>query len=74
MGEIPDPRGLKARLYPLQALLCVTLLAMVSGADDLMAMFHWGRRLPAGRPESRSTAGGGMPIMGSPPEKGRMPR
>jgi hypothetical protein len=31
----------------LQALLCLTLAAMVSGADDLMAVFRWGRRLPA---------------------------
>lgn len=47
LGEIPDRRGLQGRQYPLQALLCLTLAAMVSGADDLMAVFRWGRRLPA---------------------------
>jgi hypothetical protein len=47
LGEIPDQRGRKGRQYPLQSLLCLTLAAMVSGADDLMAVFRWGRRLPA---------------------------
>ncbi len=47
LGKIPDRRGLQGRQYPLQALLCLTLAAMVSGADDLMAVFRWGRRLPA---------------------------
>jgi hypothetical protein len=28
-------------------MLCLTLAAMVSGANDLMAVFRWGRRLPA---------------------------
>lgn len=47
LGDIPDRRGRKGRQYPLPSLLCLTLAAMVSGADDLMAVFRWGRRLPA---------------------------
>lgn len=46
LGEIPDRRGRKGRQYPPRSLLCLTLAAMVSGADDLMAVFRWGRRLP----------------------------
>ncbi len=51
-GRLNNHRGrprmltLQGRQYPLQALLCLTLAAMVSGADDLMAVFRWGRRLP----------------------------
>lgn len=44
--EIPDRRGRKGRQYPLRAVLGLALAAMVAGADDLMAIFRWARRLP----------------------------
>jgi hypothetical protein len=47
LGEIPDRRGRKGRQYPLPAVLVLALSAMLSGANDLMAVFRWGRRLPA---------------------------
>jgi hypothetical protein len=47
LGEIPDRRGRKGRQYPLPSVLALALSAMLSGANDLMAIFRWGRRLPA---------------------------
>ena len=46
LGEIPDRRGRKGRQYPLRAVLGLAMAAMVAGADDLMAIFRWARRLP----------------------------
>lgn len=46
LGEIPDRRGRKGRQYPLRSVLGLALAAMVSGSNDLMAIFRWGRRLP----------------------------
>lgn len=46
LGEIPDRRGRKGRQYPLRSVLGLALAAMVAGADDLMAIFRWARRLP----------------------------
>jgi Transposase len=46
VGEIPDRRGRKGRQHPLRSVLVLTLSAMLSGANDLMAVFRWGRRLP----------------------------
>jgi hypothetical protein len=46
LAEIPDRRGRKGRQYPLRAVLGLALAAMVAGADDLMAIFRWARRLP----------------------------
>lgn len=46
LGEIPDRRGRKGRQYPLRAVLGLALAAMVAGANDLMAIFRWARRLP----------------------------
>lgn len=46
LGEIPDRRGRKGRQYPLPSVLVLALSAMLSGANDLMAIFRWGRRLP----------------------------
>jgi hypothetical protein len=37
LEELPDHRTLKGRRY--------SLAAMLSGANDLMAIFRWGRRL-----------------------------
>lgn len=46
LGRIPDRRGRKGRQYGLPAVLVLSLAAMLSGANDLMAIFRWGRRLP----------------------------
>ncbi|HET6468089.1 MAG TPA: ISAs1 family transposase [Geminicoccaceae bacterium] len=46
-GEIPDRRGAKGRQYPLRSVLALALAAMLAGANDLRAIFRWGRRLPA---------------------------
>jgi len=45
LGEIPDRRGRKGRQYPLRSLLGVSLAAILAGANDLRAIFRWGRRL-----------------------------
>lgn len=46
LGEVPDRRGKKGRQYPWRAVLVLALSAMLSGANALMAIFRWGRRLP----------------------------
>ncbi len=46
LAEIPDRRGTKGRQYPLRSVLVLALAAMLSGANDLRAIFRWGRRLP----------------------------
>jgi len=45
LGEVKDRRGRKGRQYPLQAVLGIALAAMLAGANDLIAIFRWGRRL-----------------------------
>jgi hypothetical protein len=45
LGEVQDRRGRKGRQYPLQAVLGIALAAMLAGANDLLAIFRWGRRL-----------------------------
>lgn len=42
---IEDRRTKKGRRFPLPAIVAIALCAMLSGADDLMAVFRWGRRL-----------------------------
>lgn len=44
--DIPDRRGRKGRQYGLPTVLTLVLAAMLSGANDLRAVFRWGRRLP----------------------------
>jgi DDE_Tnp_1-associated len=46
LAEIPDRRGTKGRQYPLRSILTLSLAATLSGANDLRAIFRWGRRLP----------------------------
>jgi DDE_Tnp_1-associated/Transposase DDE domain len=46
LARIPDRRGAKGRQYPLASVLVLALAAMLSGANDLRAIFRWGRRLP----------------------------
>lgn len=47
LERVPDRRGRKGRQYGLPAVVVLSLAAMLSGANDLMAIFRWGRRLPA---------------------------
>ena len=42
---LPDQRTLKGRRYALAAIVGISLAAMLSGANDLRAIFRWGRRL-----------------------------
>lgn len=44
LGEIEDRRGCKGRQYPLQLVPGIALAAMLAGANDLIAIFRWGRR------------------------------
>ena len=44
LSSIPDHRTRKGRRYPLAAMLGITIAAMLSGANDLRAVFRWGRR------------------------------
>lgn len=45
LQSIPDHRTAKGRRFPLAAILAISLSAMLSGANDLRAIFRWGRRL-----------------------------
>ncbi len=45
LGEIEDKRGRKGRQYRLQSVLGISIAAMLAGANDLIAIFRWGRRL-----------------------------
>ncbi len=49
LGEIGDTRGRKGRQYPLRSVLGIAIAAMLAGANDLRAIYRWGRRL---RPEA----------------------
>jgi DDE_Tnp_1-associated/Transposase DDE domain len=54
LGEVPDQRGRKGRQIPLPSILALSVAAMLSGADSLIAIFRWGRRL---RPEALKLLG-----------------
>ena len=45
LEAIEDRRTKKGRRYPLPAIILIALAAMLSGANDLRAIFRWGRRL-----------------------------
>ena len=45
LQAIPDHRTKKGRRFPLATVLTIALAAMLSGADDLLAIARWGRRL-----------------------------
>ena len=45
LSSIPDRRGPKGRQLPLPAILAIANAAMLAGANDLRAIFRWGRRL-----------------------------
>ena len=42
---LPDRRTLKGRRYSLASIVALSLAAMLSGANDLRAIYRWGRRL-----------------------------
>ena len=43
LGEIPDRRGAKGRRYSLRSVPVLTLAAMLSGANDLRAVYRQAR-------------------------------
>ncbi len=45
LNEIEDLRGRKGRQYALRAVLGISIAAMLAGANDLLGIFRWGRRL-----------------------------
>ena len=45
LSAIVDRRGRKGRQLPLPAVLAIAIAAMLAGANDLRAIFRWGRRL-----------------------------
>lgn len=45
LEQVPDHRTLKGRRYSLAAIVGISLAATLSGANDLKAIFRWGRRL-----------------------------
>src|SRR3954447_25551199 len=45
LEQLPDHRTLKGRRYALAAIIGISRAAMLSGANDLRAIFRWGRRL-----------------------------
>jgi hypothetical protein len=45
LQSIPDHRTRKGTRFPLSAILAIAIAAMLSGANDLRAIFRWGRRL-----------------------------
>ena len=44
LQAIPDHRTRKGRRFSLATVLTIALTAMLSGADDLLAIARWGRR------------------------------
>lgn len=45
LGDIKDQRGRKGRQYQLRSVLGIAIAAMLAGANDLRAIYRWGRRL-----------------------------
>ena len=45
LEELPDRRTKKGRRYALSSIVGISLAAMLSGSNDLMSIFRWGRRL-----------------------------
>ena len=54
LSAIVDRRGRKGRQLPLPAVLAIAIAAMLAGANDLRAIFRWGRRL---KPEALALFG-----------------
>lgn len=45
LEALPDHRTRKGRRYALASVVGISLAAMLSGANDLMSIYRWGRRL-----------------------------
>lgn len=45
LEELPDRRTAKGRRYSLASIVGLSFAAMLSGANDLRAIYRWGRRL-----------------------------
>jgi hypothetical protein len=45
LGGLPDRRTVKGRRYSLASIVGLSFAAMLSGANDLRAIYRWGRRL-----------------------------
>ena len=45
LQAVPDHRTTKGRRFPLATILIIALAGMLSGANDLLAIARWGRRL-----------------------------
>jgi hypothetical protein len=45
LEALPDRRTKKGRRYALSSIVGISLAAMLSGSNDLMSIFRWGRRL-----------------------------
>ena len=62
LGTIHDCRTAKGTRFPLASILTIVLAAMLSGSNDLLSVFRWGRRLSPkalhalGVPEKRQKA------------------
>lgn len=54
LGAVADRRGRKGRQLPLRGVLAIAIAAMLAGANDLRAIFRWGRRL---KPEALALFG-----------------
>ena len=44
LGDVPDRRGRQGRQYELRSVLGIALAAMLAGANDLRAIWRWGRQ------------------------------
>jgi hypothetical protein len=59
LGEVPDPRSRLGRRHPLQAVLVLSVVAILSGARSLYAIAQFGRDRCEGRGEGRGESKGG---------------
>src|SRR5215212_2083021 len=73
LGELPDHRTLKGRRYSLAAIVGISLAAMLSGANDLRAIFGWGRRLTPKGPAAFGVGHGRAPCHATYDRQGARP-
>jgi hypothetical protein len=61
LNALPDRRTKKGRRYPLASIVGISIAAVLCGADDLRAIFRWGRRLSPAALEAFGIARGCAP-------------